>query len=79
MKKRAMKKWIPKNTHYCYKINYGKLKQYMIEKRIGIPVIRCKWYEWLPNDNNGCKYVGFKGFDLCLYDQCKICGVSEGI
>jgi hypothetical protein len=26
-----------------------------------------------------CIYVGFYGFDFCLYDQCKICGVNDEI
>ena len=28
--------------------------------------------------NAGCIYVGFIGFDSCLGDQCKICGVNIG-
>jgi hypothetical protein len=24
-----------------------------------------------------CIYVGFYGFDFCLYDQCKICGIND--
>lgn len=72
MKKRAMKKWIPKNACYCY--NY--------DKNGNIKV--CKWSRKSNNhsiqDNGYCMYIG-KGdwqsyVGSLLWDQCKECGVK---
>lgn len=76
MKKRAMKKYIPKNTLYCYSVKYTN------GKRIIIP---CKWWSKNKNKNkqeNGyCSYLKVgdwqeKGTCL-LWDQCKECSISE--
>lgn len=92
MKKRAMKKWIPKNTMYCYKIirrnSDGSFK-----------IIPCPWFKYLrtvqdsiaQKQTNGdiklvptkrrvyiCRYTGITTEeDCCLYDDCKVCGVKE--
>ena len=71
MKKRAMKKWIPKGTHYCYE-NTNMFK-------------KCKWLSFNKNKNyqaNGyCKYIGLGDWEeygtILLWDECKECGVSE--
>lgn len=35
----------------------------------------CKYYRSTPKTRGiACIYMGFFGFDFCLYDQCKICG-----
>ncbi len=59
---------IPQNTNYCY--------QGISETYDGRKVRFCKYYKRLKNDNSVCYFVGFKGFDVCLYDQCKICNIS---
>ncbi len=38
----------------------------------------CKYYRSTPKTKGvACTYVGYMGFDPCLYDQCKICGVKD--
>jgi hypothetical protein len=35
----------------------------------------CKYYRGTSKTGGiACIYTGFFGFDVCLYDQCKICG-----
>lgn len=73
MKKRAMKKYIPKNTSYCYKRDKnGKVKS-------------CKYWRKVSNkeeqDNGYCIYLKFgdwqgEGISL-LWDSVKECGISE--
>lgn len=73
MKKRTMKKWIPKNTCYCYKYNkYG--KKYI-----------CKWLIHNMKKeyqiSGYCKYLKegdwfLNGTNL-LFDHCKECTVSD--
>lgn len=74
MKKRAMKKWIPKDTVYCYKF---------ISKTDNIEM--CKWWANNPNKpeqcSGYCKYLKqgdweCEGLSL-LWDKCKECNVSE--
>jgi len=39
----------------------------------------CKYYRHMRGElSAGCTYVGFIGVDLCLGDQCKICGENHG-
>lgn len=76
MKKRAMKKYIPKNTLYCYTVKYvnGKRK-----------VTPCKYWSLnnnKPEQSNGyCKFLKAGDWEdngtLLLWDQCKECGVSD--
>lgn len=40
----------------------------------------CKYYRSTQKTGGvACTYTGFFGFDVCLYDQCKICGENDGI
>ena len=89
MKKRVMKKWIPKNTMYCYKIKSrnsdGSFK-----------VEYCKHFGYLRTIRDFitspegvrlmavdkkvyiCKFTGITTEDdFCLYDSCKVCGAGE--
>lgn len=74
MKKRAMKKYIPKDTLYCYK-NTKKGKKC------------CKWLSTNKNKSEQlsgyCKYLKsgdwHKDGTTLLWDQCKECGVSDKI
>lgn len=76
MKKRAMKKYIPKNTLYCYTVKY------VNGKRTEVP---CKY--WVSNSNkpeqlNGyCKFLKqgdwMEEGTFLLWDQCKECKVSH--
>lgn len=39
----------------------------------------CKYYRSTPSSGGvACMYVGYFGFDPCLYDQCKLCGENYG-
>lgn len=79
MKKRAMKKWIPKDTPYCY----GSLKPIK-----GIPgavsyVGHCKWRvlrkitdEYGTREEYFCRYTGCFDEGL-LWDACKECGEHD--
>lgn len=69
MKKRAMKKWIPKNTSYCY----------IHDKKGNFEV--CKWHrtnsKHSKQENGYCIYLGIgdwqnDGMSL-LWDSCKEC------
>lgn len=70
MKKKKMKKWIPKNTEYCYEFLSPIIENCHIR---GYNIKPCPWYKFHDEDIRECRYLGFKGFDACLYDQCKIC------
>lgn len=68
-----MKKWIPKDTCYCYSIN-----------RNGNPKT-CKWLVSNPNKeyqmNGYCKYLKlgdwYENGTMLLWDEVKECGVSD--
>jgi len=88
MKKRAMKKWIPKDTIYCYERLTRQNKQ-DLENGIPIKVNRCPWYIVAKMNvpiKGSCDEYYFKAFckycnegdDICLDDECKICGEHEG-
>lgn len=56
---------IPHNTPYCYTIdNDGQLNV-------------CKYYRKVNKDKSACTFEGYMGYDVCLHDMCKICGISE--
>lgn len=73
MKKRAMKKWIPANTMYCYEGLLGK-ENYK----------PCKW--WRKNKNKDefnsgyCMYLCKGDWNMnylsLLWDQCKECNTK---
>ena len=68
MKKRAMKKWIPKNTGYCYDCNSKcKWRSLKVDK---------------PKQENGyCEYLKKGDWEYehssLLWDSVKECGISE--
>lgn len=46
----------------------------------GIWVKTCKYHRGTKRTGGiACTYTGHFGFDMCLYDQCKICGVNDGL
>ena len=69
-------KVIPKGM-YCYIIDE--------ERNIKEPckdgsywIKKCPYYRSTGKTGGiACTYDGFFGFDLCLYDQCKICGINK--
>ena len=66
---------IPKGTPYCYVLDDERNKTEPID---GYWIKPCKYYRSMKGYSAACTYVGFIGFDLCLGDQCKICGVDKG-
>ena len=78
MKKRAMKKWIPKNQCYCYTIT-GKSRDGKLKTET------CKWHKFNKNhdkqENGYCSYLNKgdwqeNGTSL-LWDRCKECGIKD--
>lgn len=76
MKKRAMKKWIPKDTPYCYVV---------LGAAGGIRIKPCRWHRTSKKhekqENGYCMYLHegdwqSKGMSL-LWDMCKECGIKE--
>lgn len=65
------------NGMYCYEIDEDKNKNVPRENG-GYWIKTCKYHR-STNKTGGvaCTYVGYFGFDLCLYDQCKICGKNK--
>ena len=60
---------------YCYVWDEEKNKKEPIN---GYWTKPCKYYRSLKRQCfAGCTYVGFIGWDVCLGDQCKICGEKE--
>lgn len=78
MKKRSMKKWIPKNQCYCYNIiekgKDGKLK-----------TETCKWHRFSKKhdeqENGYCLYLNKGDWQengtLLLWDRCKECRIKD--
>ncbi|HID0767974.1 TPA: hypothetical protein ACXDAZ_002503 [Clostridium botulinum] len=72
MKKRAMKKWIPKHTAHCYIYKNNKL-------------ILCKWYRFNSNKDKQecgyCKYLNCGDWQedgtLLLFDMVKECDIAD--
>ena len=65
---------IPGNTSYCYTWNEERNEKEPID---GYWIKPCKYYRSMKGSNAGCTFVGFIGFEPCLGDQCKICGVKD--
>lgn len=71
MKKRAMKKWIPKDTCYCYEVKDDKYRV-------------CKWLTFNKKksyqEKGYCSYLGTGDWHedgtMLLWDMCKECGVA---
>jgi hypothetical protein len=62
---------------YCYVFDNEKnIKE--PHKNGGYWIKSCPYYRSMKGQcNAGCTYIGFIGFDPCLGDQCKICGINE--
>ncbi len=60
---------------YCYQYDEERNTK---EPTDGHCIKPCKYYRSMKGYSAACTYVGFIGFDPCLCDQCKICGVDEG-
>jgi len=59
---------------YCYE--YDKERN-IKEPTDGYWIISCKYYRSTYETGGvACTYLGYMGFDPCLYDQCKICDVN---
>lgn len=76
MKKRAMKKWIPKNECYCYNL---------VKKKGKVKIEVCKWYRLSEKhgeqENGYCLYLKkgdweSEGVSL-LFDLVKECGEKD--
>lgn len=62
---------------YCYEYDEERNTKEPINDG-GYWVKTCKYYRSTPKTKGvACTYVGYMGFDPCLYDQCKICGVKD--
>lgn len=72
MKKRAMKKYIPKNTYYCYKF-LGTLPN-----KFGYRTRGCKWHTEKFDKELNCEqeYCKYLNRFLDIQDWCKDCEVS---
>ena len=69
---------IPKGQ-YCYvRDEERNAKEPCVDGGYWIKI--CKYYRSTPKTRGiACTYVGFFGFDFCLYDECKICGENDEI
>ncbi len=92
MKRRAMKKWIPKDTCYCYDITTGKVCKWWNKLRtITLDQTNCEYYQdckskghictSCSHDIIECKYLRYidTDEDSLLFDMCKECGVKDDI
>jgi hypothetical protein len=67
------KEFIP-NGMYCYEYD-EKLNNRPVD---GHRIKTCKYYRSTSKTKGiACTYIGYMGFDPCLYDKCKICGVKQ--
>ena len=70
---------IPNGT-YCYEYDEERNAKKPANGYYGYWIKPCKYYRSIPKTNVvACTYVGYMGFDPCLYDQCKICGVKDSL
>jgi hypothetical protein len=63
---------------YWLETRYAKLLRLFGDQTNGYWIKTCKYYRSTPETKGvACTYIGYMGFDPCLYDQCKICGVKD--
>lgn len=63
--------------HYCYLFD-GRTG-FMPDGRSWLGTKPCPYYRGMKGElDAACTFVGFVGFDMCLGDQCKICGENYG-
>jgi len=61
---------------YCYEWDKERNEKEPLEN--GYWTKTCKYYRSTPKTKGmACTYIGYYGFDFCLYDQCKICGIKN--
>lgn len=87
MKKRAMKKWIPKGTPYCNNCKWHKyIKTIKYHRDTYCPHAKeCEEKCWTTFNTSchvnvyRCEYLKYTDWneDSLLWDGCKECGVSE--
>jgi hypothetical protein len=67
---------IPNNTHYCYVPDDEKNAEAKARGEHGVYYTKpCKYYKHLGGNKTGCGYLGeIMDFDVCHWDQVKICG-----
>lgn len=60
---------------YCYTIDEERNKK---EPTNGYWTKPCPYYRSThKTGGRACTYLGYYGWDACLYDQCKICGIKD--
>ena len=58
---------------YCYEYD-DERNATKADNDYGYYIKPCKYYRSTPKTKGvACTYMGYFGFDPCLYDQCKIC------
>ena len=68
---------IPKNTMYCYEVDEERNEK---EPFNGYWIRTCPYYcKDYKTGYTLCKLDGYFGFDFGMYDQCKVCGINEGL
>lgn len=87
MKKRAMKKWIPKNTIYCDGCPYRHyITTVILNENNCNYAEECEFKPCWTNPNNSCRNIVYKcdylnyvdwEQDSLLWDGCKECGVHD--
>ena len=55
----------------------GVMKKSHLRTAIGLSVVNITGLQ--KTGGIACTYIGYYGFDPCLYDECKICGQNEEI
>jgi len=81
MKKRSMKKYIPRNTDYCYKRNGTNVECCKNRMYLGVRTYKGvfegkHWKEEIPTYK--CRYTGILNVDdPCFADMCKCCEVGH--
>jgi len=65
---------VPKDTPYCYSIDWEK-REAMNDDVLYTNC--CPYYSFLSENIRGCKLCGVIADDFLLWDQCKICGISD--
>ena len=66
---------IPKG-YYCYENDVEKNKKEPLEDG-GYWIKTCPYFKSIKGEGVACLYVKYWGFDIGLYDQCKICDVNK--
>ena len=61
---------------YCYCADNERNEKEPLENEMWIKT--CPYFRSTTKTGGiGCTFIGFYGFDFCLYDECKICSINE--